>query len=227
MKLQAKILSGFLILAAMLACAGMLSIHELRSIGSSVNRLLNDNYRSVNAAKTMLEALEMQNSGVLLALSGKWQQGHASISAGDRMFQQAFETARNNLTVPGEGDSVGAIASAYAEHRRLWTQALEERGGGAPPRPVFRPVPRKVHGGTHDGGCAHEAERREPVPHRNRPVQPGKPPHHARDRGDCLLARLRAHFQQLHQLLRDPTNRLPHPGNPRQHPVGGASHPED
>jgi hypothetical protein len=132
MKLQAKILSGFLILAAMLACAGMLSIHELRSIGSSVNRLLNDNYRSVNAAKTMLEALEMENSGVLLALSGKWQQGHASISAGDRMFQQAFETARNNLTVPGEGDSVGAIASAYAEYRRLWTQALEERGGDPP-----------------------------------------------------------------------------------------------
>ncbi|MBN2339594.1 MAG: hypothetical protein JXP48_13785 [Acidobacteria bacterium] len=132
MKLQAKILSGFLILAAMLACAGMLSINELRSIGSSVNRLLNDNYRSVNAAKTMLEALEMENSGVLLALSGKWQRGHDSISAGDRMFQQAFETARNNLTVPGEGECVGAIASAYGEYKRLWTRALEERGGEPP-----------------------------------------------------------------------------------------------
>lgn len=138
MKLQAKILSGFLILAAMLACAGMLSIHELRSIGSSVNRLLNDNYRSVNAAKTMLEALEMENSGVLLALSGKWQQGHESIAAGDRMFQQAFEAARNNLTVPGEGECVAAIASAYGEYKRLWTRTLEERGGEPPLDRYFR-----------------------------------------------------------------------------------------
>ena len=127
MRLRVKILSGFLILATMLACAGLVSIYELQSMGSSVNRLLNDNYASVNAAKTMIEALEREDSGVLLVLYGEWQKGRGTIELGDQAFQQAFKTAKNNITIPGENKYVDRIASKYQAYKDLWM----ESGDGA------------------------------------------------------------------------------------------------
>jgi len=126
MKLRTKILSGFLILAIMLACAGILSIYELLSIGSSVNRLISDNYKSINAAKAMLEALEREDSGVLLMISGKWQKGRETVEEGDRAFQAAFRIARNNITIPGEGQYVDRIATHYGAYRDLWMEPLSE-----------------------------------------------------------------------------------------------------
>ena len=58
MGLRLKILSGFLILVVMLIIAGIWSIYELRTVGSSVQKLLDENYRSINAAKRMILALE-------------------------------------------------------------------------------------------------------------------------------------------------------------------------
>jgi nitrate/nitrite-specific signal transduction histidine kinase len=124
MRLRIKILSGFFILATMLACAGLLSIYELLSIGASVNRLLSDNYKSINAAKTMIEALEREDSGVLLVLSGKWENGRETIESGDLAFQKAFETAKNNITIPDENAYVDSIASNYQTYKALWMEPL-------------------------------------------------------------------------------------------------------
>lgn len=108
----------------MLACAGLLSIYELLSIGASVNRLLSDNYKSINAAKTMIEALEREDSGVLLVLSGKWENGRETIESGDLAFQKAFETAKNNITIPDENKYVDSIASNYQTYKALWMEPL-------------------------------------------------------------------------------------------------------
>jgi len=124
MKLRMKILSGFLILATMLACAGMLSIYELQSIGSSVNKLLSDNYKSIDAAKTMIEALEREDSGILLVLSGKLQEGKGTIESGDSAFQQALQTAKNNITIQDENKYVNDVASKYQIYKALWIESL-------------------------------------------------------------------------------------------------------
>ena len=124
MKLRFKILSGFLILAIMLACAGVVSIYELLSIGSSVNRLLSDNYQSINAAKTMIEALEREDSGMLLVLLGNWQTGRKTMESADLAFQQAFETAKSNITIPGEDQYVDGIASKYRAFKDLWIEPV-------------------------------------------------------------------------------------------------------
>lgn len=124
MKLRLKILSGFLILALMLALAGILSIHELTYIGSSVQKLLDDNFKSINAAKIMIEALEREDSGVLLLLSGKWKEGRTTIETADRTFQQGFEIAKNNLTIPDENKYVDAIGSKYKAYKDLWLKPV-------------------------------------------------------------------------------------------------------
>src|SRR3989339_455123 len=124
MGLRTKILSGFLILSAMLLMAGAWSIREVSLMGGSVQRLLDDNYRSINAAKSMVEALEREDSGVLLLLLGRWEQGTSIIQAADRVFMEAFEIASHNITVPGEQAQIEEIESKYRVYKELWVSPI-------------------------------------------------------------------------------------------------------
>jgi methyl-accepting chemotaxis protein len=123
-KIRTKILLGFLILAVMLAVAGAYSIYELTSISTSVQKLLDDNYRSINAAKQMVEALEREDSGILLLLSGKWKEGRATIVDAHRNFGKAFDIASHNVTVPGEKDIVDKIYAQYQAYRNNWEKPI-------------------------------------------------------------------------------------------------------
>ena len=124
MGLRLKILLGFLILALMLSVAGAWSIYEMRWVGSSVQNLLEDNYASIHAASQMIEALEREDSAVLLLLSGKWEQGRTIMAAADSMFQQNLARAATNLTVSGEGSYVDSIRTAYSKYRELWERPI-------------------------------------------------------------------------------------------------------
>ncbi|MFO7838725.1 MAG: MCP four helix bundle domain-containing protein [Desulfosalsimonadaceae bacterium] len=124
MKIRTKIMLGFLILALMLVVAGAFSIYELTTIGSSVQKLLDDNYRSITAAKKMTGALEREDSGILLLLSGKWKQGRETITVADANFQKAFETAESNLTIQGEKGYVDKIRTLYKKYKGLWNRPI-------------------------------------------------------------------------------------------------------
>ncbi|MFH1999145.1 MAG: MCP four helix bundle domain-containing protein, partial [Planctomycetota bacterium] len=119
-----KILSGFLILSMMLLLAGVWSIHQMNTIGSSVQRLLDDNYRSINAAKVMLEVLEREDSGVLFLLLGKWDEGRSIVNAGDIAFEENFKVAANNITIPGEEKLLETIRSCYDAYKALWIKPI-------------------------------------------------------------------------------------------------------
>ena len=122
MGLRIKILSGFLILAAMLLVAGAWSIYELKNIGQSVQGLLDENYRSISAAKSMTEALERQDSAVLLLLLGKESEGRSILSSADELFSTALGKARDNITISGEENLVAAIEEAYGAYRDQLTR---------------------------------------------------------------------------------------------------------
>ena len=124
MKIRTKILLGFLILAVMLGVAGAYSIYELTSISTSVQKLLDDNYKSINAAKQMVEALEREDSGVLLLLSGKWKEGRATIVDAHRNLEKAFDIASHNVTIPGEKDVVDKIYAQYQVYRNNWDRPI-------------------------------------------------------------------------------------------------------
>jgi len=128
MGLRLKILSGFLVIALMLLLAGAWSVYELRSIAESVPKILEDNYKSIRAAKIMMEALEREDSAVLLLLSGKWEEGRSMIQGADRQFLEGFDVAMKNLTMPGEGDVVEKIRTGYETYKSLWLKPIVGTG---------------------------------------------------------------------------------------------------
>lgn len=124
MKLRRKVLTGFVVLALMLSVAGVWSIYELNSISSAVEGLLDDNYKSITAAKMMLEALEREDSGVLLLILGKWSEGRQIMNSADSLFAEGFNTASNNLTIPGEAEYVRDIGTKYAAFKAIWQRPI-------------------------------------------------------------------------------------------------------
>lgn len=128
MNLRYKIISGFLILAVMLGTAGGVSIIEFRKISHSVQALLDDNYRSITAAKNMIESLEREDSGILLLMSGDWENGRSTIKTADHDFNKAFTIAVNNITIPGEQENISAINQAYDRYKTLWERPIVDTG---------------------------------------------------------------------------------------------------
>ncbi|MEW6079831.1 MAG: MCP four helix bundle domain-containing protein [Thermodesulfobacteriota bacterium] len=121
MNLRFKILSGFLILAVMLFAAGLVSIAELNRIRYSVRGLLEENYISIVAARDMRDALEEQHSGILMLALKDREDGWQSLEKAHGDFQQAFARARENITLPGERESVDAVETAYLLFRASWS----------------------------------------------------------------------------------------------------------
>ena len=109
MGLRIKFLSGFLILALMLAVAGSWSIYEFSKLGSYVQTILDENYKSIYAAKMMKEALEREDSGILLLLLGNWEQGREILEVADSLFVAELQFATSNITIPGEKEHLDEI----------------------------------------------------------------------------------------------------------------------
>ena len=124
MRLRPKIISGFLILALMLFIAGAWTIYELKNMGSSVQAILDENYKSIMAAKTMNEALEREDSGILLLMLGHWSEGRNILEAADAQFEKGLETAAHNITIPDEQSYIDKIRSSYQEYRSVWEKPI-------------------------------------------------------------------------------------------------------
>jgi HAMP domain-containing protein len=120
MKLRAKMLSGFLLLGVMLLAAGAWSVHEVRTIGTTVQRSFDKDHSSVQAATMMLEALEKENSGTLLLSLGEWEQGKALVVSGDSLFEEGYRTAKGREMAPEEIENLELIRSDYDAYRAMW-----------------------------------------------------------------------------------------------------------
>ncbi|MEZ4766265.1 MAG: hypothetical protein R3C26_24680 [Calditrichia bacterium] len=124
MNLRFKILSGFLALTLMLFLAGAWSIYILNTTGTSAHSLLEDNYKSINAANVMLEVLEREDSGILLLMLGNWDEGRSIMAAADSLFWAGFNTASGNLTIPGEQVHLDSIRTRYRIFQSLWEKPI-------------------------------------------------------------------------------------------------------
>jgi HAMP domain-containing protein len=122
MSLRWKILSGFLLLVLMLATAGLWSVYELSATRATVQSMLDDNYRSIEAANSMLAALQRLDSGSLLLLLGSSEEGQRMMDSADSSFAHQLTIASANITVPGETACLSEIRQRYTAYRSRWTE---------------------------------------------------------------------------------------------------------
>ncbi len=118
-KLKSKIFASFMLLIAFLIVAGAISIYEFQKLSKSVHGLIDDNYKSIEAARTMIESLEREDSGILLLLLGETKKGSDIMISADSAFIQSLKIAGNNLTEANEGVLIQTIEKNYNYFKSL------------------------------------------------------------------------------------------------------------
>jgi len=124
MGLRFKVFSSFMILSMMLFLAGVWSIHQMKTIGRSAHGMLEDNYKSIDAGRAMIEALEREDSGILVLLLGRWEEGRAQVESADLEFRKNLEQARRNVTLTRESEAVERVADRYRTYENLWKRPI-------------------------------------------------------------------------------------------------------
>ncbi|MFZ5772555.1 MAG: ATP-binding protein [Thermodesulfobacteriota bacterium] len=137
MTLKKKILIGYGVAFALMGLVVAWAVSNLVSLGRASGAILSENYRSILAAENMVDALERQDSGILLIFLGEREKGTSQFRENEAVFLQWLARARDNITIAGEAERIRSIEVDYDSYRRH-ISTLTVRSD--PARPPLRPA---------------------------------------------------------------------------------------
>lgn len=112
--LRKKLLLSFRIILIFAAGICVLGIVGLLRLGDAGDAILRENYKSVLAAENMIDAIERQDSEVLLLILGYRDEGLPQFRQNESQFLQRLARAKDNITIEGEGAVLEKIESNYS-----------------------------------------------------------------------------------------------------------------
>jgi two-component system, NtrC family, sensor histidine kinase KinB len=133
MTLKKKILVGYGVAFALMGLVVAWAVVNLVSLGKATAAILSENYRSILAAENMVDALERQDSGILLMLLGNTDNGSAQFRENEAVFFEWLARAKDNITIKGELGIVNSIEADFASYRQRFSALTELREPDKPP----------------------------------------------------------------------------------------------
>ncbi len=125
--LKGKISVLFLSLVILIAIVGITASINLFNLSRAIDSLMIANYKSINAAAKMTEALERQDSAVLIYISVDTDKGKELFSGNNEEFLKWFNTGANNLTEEGERELIENVKVSYSNYVKLFLDLQEIR----------------------------------------------------------------------------------------------------
>ena len=122
MKLKYKILFGYGLSLALIVAIGAWGINSLRRLGKASDAILKENYNSILAAENTIDALERQDSAILLYLLENRDRGSQQFQNNQIEFLKWLGRAEGNVTIPGEAEIITSIQSAYQDYLNAFSQ---------------------------------------------------------------------------------------------------------
>jgi two-component system, NtrC family, sensor histidine kinase KinB len=92
------------------------SAYSILRLGQSSESILKENYQSIMAAEHMIDAIERQDSSILLMLLGFQEPWRNEFLAQQAIFWQWLGRAKDNITISGEEGVVKAIEADYSRY---------------------------------------------------------------------------------------------------------------
>lgn len=127
MTLKKKILIGYGVAFALMGLVVVWAVSNLISLGKATDAILSENYRSILAAENMVDALERQDSGMLLMFLGDADKGIAQFRENEAVFLEWLARAKDNITIQGEAQLARSIEAGYAIYRRQFSELTDSR----------------------------------------------------------------------------------------------------
>jgi hypothetical protein len=96
---------------SLIAVLGLTSVLEFFRLSRSIDDLMTDNYKSINAVQNMLECIERQDSAVLLYLNESKRLGADIFVTNSEEFLKWYNVEYSNITEKGEKEYVDNLVS--------------------------------------------------------------------------------------------------------------------
>jgi len=116
MKLQGKILSGYVFSLTLVVLVGLWGAFNLRRLGQASEEILQENYLSIRAADGMIDSLERQDSATLIGLLEDSEAGLTLFRENEISFLQWLGRAKDNVTLANEAETLAAIERDYRSY---------------------------------------------------------------------------------------------------------------
>ena len=127
MTLKKKILIGYGVAFALMGLVVAWAVTNLVSLGKATNAILSENYRSILAAENMVDALERQDSGILIMFLGAGEKGIDQFRESEKVFFEWLARAKDNTTIQGETELVQTIETDYSKYRQQFSKLTDLR----------------------------------------------------------------------------------------------------
>lgn len=114
--LRTKIILGHGVALLLMGIVMGWAISTLMGLGKASTAILHENYRSILAAESMLNAIERQDSGILLGFVGRQGEGRQLFRTNEADFLQWLSRARDNVTLAEEPTIIQTLDSAYTSY---------------------------------------------------------------------------------------------------------------
>lgn len=118
--LKGKVSVLYLSLVALIAVVGITASANLFNLSEAIDGLMIANYKSINAATKMVEAIERQDSAVLIYINVNTQRGKELFTSNNDEFLKWYNVDVNNITEKGEMELIETIHSSYSKYVNLF-----------------------------------------------------------------------------------------------------------
>ena len=114
--LRKKILVGHGITLVLMIVVFVWAFINLLRLGKASDAILRENYKSILAAENMINALERQDSAILLICLSYEDDGLKQFRENESQFLQWLGRAKDNITLEGEKEILSAIDTGYSAY---------------------------------------------------------------------------------------------------------------
>lgn len=125
--LKGKISLVYLSLVILIAIVGITASVNLYKLSRSIDGLMIANYKSISAATCMIEAIERQDSAMLVYINVDSQKGKDMFTDSNEEFLKWYNVEANNITEKGESKLVDNIKESYNSYVKLFYNLQEIR----------------------------------------------------------------------------------------------------
>jgi len=116
--MKKRIIIGLAPIFVLIVAMGGYAILLFAKLGSQVDVVLRENYRSVVAGQKMKEAAERMDSALFFSLVGEEQRGRQLYSDYLPKFEKGLQTELGNITVPGEDRLAHSVQTLHEQYSR-------------------------------------------------------------------------------------------------------------
>ena len=112
-ELRTKILGGYGLVLGLAVIVSIWAVVNLYWLGRASQAILQENYRSILAAENMINAIERQDSSLLLLMQGYETDGLNQFRQYEAEFLGWLGRAKDNVTLAGEAELLQTIEAEY------------------------------------------------------------------------------------------------------------------